>query len=109
MVLRHDSERRLPTITKRSMLLLIVGQQLPCSASRNGCKSRLEILTPALTPLMCGLAPLYTGATPVFVDSCPDTFLMNPDDIVNKITNKTKIILITHMYGGVCNMKIMDI
>ncbi len=75
-----------------------------------GADQNCEILTPALTPLMCGLAPLYTGATPVFVDSCPDTFLMNPDDIVNKITDKTKIILVTHMYGGVCNMsRIMEI
>ena len=75
-----------------------------------GCKSGDEILTPALTPLMCGLAPYYTGATPVFVDSLPDTFLMNPEDIERKITSKTKVIFVTHMYGGVCNMeKIMKI
>jgi len=63
-----------------------------------------EILTPALTPLMCGLAPHYTGATPVFVDSTPDTFLMDPIDIERKITNKTKVIFVTHMYGAVCDM-----
>ena len=40
-----------------------------------GCKKGDEVLTPALTPLMCGLAPHYTGATPVFVDSNPKTFL----------------------------------
>jgi perosamine synthetase len=75
-----------------------------------GCKSGDEILTPALTPLMCGLAPYYTGATPVFVDSLPDTFLMNPEDIERKITTKTKVIFVTHMYGGVCDMeKIMKI
>jgi len=75
-----------------------------------GCGAGDEVLTPALTPLMCGLAPHYTGATPVYVDSDPDTFLMDPKDIERKITPKTKTILVVHMYGGVCNMPaIMDI
>ena len=75
-----------------------------------GCSKGDEVLTPALTPLMCGLAPYYTGATPVFVDSLPDTFLMDPEDIERKITPKTKVIFVTHMYGGVCNMeKIIEI
>ncbi len=70
-----------------------------------GCKKGDEVLTPALTPLMCGLAPHYTGATPVFVDSNPKTFLMDPKDIESKITKRTKVIFVTHMYGGVCDMK----
>lgn len=70
-----------------------------------GCGPGDEVLTPALTPLMCGLAPHYTGATPVFVDSLPDTFLMDPVDIERKITKKTKVIFVTHMYGGVCDMQ----
>ncbi len=75
-----------------------------------GCGPGDEVLTPALTPLMCGLAPYYTGATPVYVDSDPKTFLMDPDDIERKITSKTKVIFVTHMYGGVCDMKrIMEI
>lgn len=69
-----------------------------------GCGPGDEVLTPALTPLMCGLAPHYTGATPVFVDSLSDSFLMDPVDIENKITEKTKVIFVTHMYGGVCDM-----
>jgi perosamine synthetase len=69
-----------------------------------GCGPGDEILTPALTPLMCGLAPYYTGAVPVFIDSLEDTFLMDPDDIERKITGRTKAILVAHMYGGVCDM-----
>jgi perosamine synthetase len=69
-----------------------------------GCGRNDEVLTPALTPLMCGLAPYYTGATPVYVDSLPDTFLMDPVDVERKITPRTKVILVTHMYGGVCDM-----
>ena len=69
-----------------------------------GCGPGDEILTPALSPLMCGLAPHYTGATPVFVDALHDTFLMDPTDIERKITDKTKVIFVTHLYGGVCDM-----
>ena len=70
-----------------------------------GCTEGDEILTPALTPAMCGLAPHYTGATPVYVDSLADTFLMDPEDIKRKITSKTKVIFVTHMYGAVCDMR----
>jgi perosamine synthetase len=69
-----------------------------------GCSEGDEVLTPALTPAMCGLAPHYTRATPVFVDSLSDTFLMDPKDIERKITSKTKVIFVTHMYGAVCDM-----
>lgn len=69
-----------------------------------GCSEGDEVLTPALTPAMCGLAPHYTRATPVFVDSLSDTFLMDPKDIERKITPKTKVIFVTHMYGAVCDM-----
>ncbi|MDB4139822.1 DegT/DnrJ/EryC1/StrS family aminotransferase [Candidatus Thioglobus sp.] len=72
-----------------------------------GCGPGDEILTPALTPLMCGLAPYYTGATPVYVDSLPNTFLMDPQDIERKVTPKTKVIIVTHMYGGVCDMQVI--
>jgi perosamine synthetase len=63
-----------------------------------------EVLVPALTPLMCGLSIHYTGATPVYVDSDPDTFLIDTQDLESKISEKTKAILVVHMYGGVCDM-----
>jgi len=74
------------------------------------CKLGDEVLTPALSPLMCGLTPYYTGATPIYVDSDPETFCMDPDDIVRKITGRTKVIYVVHIYGGVCDMsRIMEI
>ena len=75
-----------------------------------GCGPGDEVLVPALTPLMCGLTPYYTGATPVYVDSDSETFLMNPADLESKITSVSKVIMVVHMYGGVCDLtKIMDI
>ena len=49
------------------------------------------------------------GATPVFVE--PDEhFGMNPDEIEDKITDKTKAVLVTHLYGMAARMdKIVEI
>jgi perosamine synthetase len=54
---------------------------------------------------MCGLSIFYTGATPVYVDVDESTFLMDPVDLENKITSRTKAILVVHMYGAVCDLK----
>ena len=69
-----------------------------------------EVIIPALTPAMCGYSVWQTGATPVFCDVRDDTFLMDPEDIKRKITNKTKAIMVVHIYGLLCDMEtIMDI
>ena len=64
-----------------------------------------EVLVPSLTPLMCGLAIHYTGATPVYIDVDLGNFLINPELLEKNITEKTKAILVVHMYGGVCDME----
>lgn len=71
-----------------------------------GCKQGDEVLVPSLTPVMCANAIIFTGATPVFVDVDQDTFLMSPEDLIKKITLKTKVILLVHMYGGINNCKL---
>jgi perosamine synthetase len=52
----------------------------------------------------------YTGAKPVFVDSLRKTWQMDPQDIIKKITPRTKAIMVVHLYGHPCEMRaIMDI
>jgi len=63
-----------------------------------------EVIVPALTVVMCGLAVLHAGATPVFADVDPHTFLLDPRDVERKITARTKAIMPVHLYGGVCDM-----
>jgi perosamine synthetase len=58
-----------------------------------------EVIVPSFTIVSCLLAILKTGATPVFIDSYPDTWNINVDEIENNITKKTKAILIVHIYG----------
>lgn len=63
-----------------------------------------EVIVPPLTPLMCTLAVIYCRARPVFADINPKTFLIDPADIKNKITAKTKAIMAVHMCGHICDM-----
>jgi dTDP-4-amino-4,6-dideoxygalactose transaminase len=43
-------------------------------------------------------------ALPVFVDSDPETFLLDPDKIEERITERTAAILPVHIYGLPCDM-----
>ena len=63
-----------------------------------------EVIVPTLTYIAAVNAITYTGATPVFVDSRRDTWQMDPDDVLRKITARTKAIMLVHLYGQPCDM-----
>jgi perosamine synthetase len=58
-----------------------------------------EVLTPSLTYVATANAIRYCGATPVFVDSHPSDWNLDPDDLVRKITPRTRAIIAVHLYG----------
>lgn len=64
-----------------------------------------EVIVPANTFIATVLAITYEGATPVFVEPDKDTLLINPDLIEEKITSKTKAIMVVHLYGRMADMK----
>ncbi|MCS7224437.1 MAG: DegT/DnrJ/EryC1/StrS family aminotransferase [Armatimonadetes bacterium] len=45
------------------------------------------------------VATMYNNAVPVFVDVDPVTLTMNPDLIEGKITERTKALIVTHVWG----------
>lgn len=63
-----------------------------------------EVIMPTLTYIATANAVAYCGAKPVFVDSEPDTWNMDPNQLEEKITDRTKAILPVHLYGLSCNM-----
>lgn len=63
-----------------------------------------EVIVPTLTYISSVNAITYTGATPVFVDSLPDTWQMDPNDVKNKISEHTKGVMVVHLYGHPCDM-----
>lgn len=64
-----------------------------------------EVLCPSLTFAASANCIRYAGATPVFCDIVgPEHINIDPADIENKITDKTKAILVVHMAGFPCKM-----
>lgn len=58
-----------------------------------------EVIMPTFTIISCAMAVTKLGAVPVLVDSDIHTWNMNVDEIEAKITDKTKAIMIVHLYG----------
>lgn len=63
-----------------------------------------EVIVPANTFIATVLAITYEGATPVFVEPDEQTLLINPQLIEEKITDKTKAIMVVHLYGRIAAM-----
>jgi len=66
-----------------------------------------EVIVPSFTFIATANAPLFVGAKPVFADIEEETFGLDPEDVKEKITEKTKAIIPIH-YGG-CPCKIEEL
>ncbi|MCR5260801.1 MAG: DegT/DnrJ/EryC1/StrS family aminotransferase [Candidatus Gastranaerophilales bacterium] len=64
-----------------------------------------EIIVPANTYIATILAITYNGCTPVLVEPDINTYNINPDLIEEKITERTKAIMVVHLYGQAVQME----
>jgi len=64
-----------------------------------GIKQGDEIIVPSFTFISTANAVLFQGAKPVFADVDERAFNINPEDVVEKITGKTKAIIGVHLFG----------
>jgi len=63
-----------------------------------------EVITPVFTCTATNIPLLYLGAKPVFADINPTTLNIDPESIKQKLTARTKAIVVVH-YGGLpCDM-----
>ena len=69
-----------------------------------GIKRGDEVITPANSFIASTAAIIHLGAIPVFAD-VGDDLNIDPKDIENKITKKTKAIMPVHLTGRVAKMK----
>ena len=64
-----------------------------------------EVIVPDITWVASVSPVIYQGATPVLVDVCKDSWCIDPEKIEASITDKTKAIIVVHLYGNVCDME----
>lgn len=73
-----------------------------------GIKPGDEVITTPFTFIASANSILYAGAKPVFADIDENTFNINPNKIIEKITKKTRAILPVHLFGMSADMKVIN-
>lgn len=59
-----------------------------------------DVIVPALTYIATANAVRYCGATPVFADCNPKTWNAGIDEIAPLVTERTRAIIVVHLYGN---------
>ena len=70
-----------------------------------GIKDGDEVITTPFTFIASASSILFQRAKPVFADIDPKTFNLDPNDVLERITDRTRAILVVHLYGQPAAMK----
>jgi len=68
-------------------------------------KKNDEVIIPTFSIISTALCVIKLNLKPVLVDSNIKNWNMNPDEVIKKISRKTKAIIITHIYGFPVDME----
>ena len=63
-----------------------------------------EVIVPAFTWIATANAVIYCGATPVFADVSRETYNISPEDVVRRLTPRTKAVIPVHLFGLCADM-----
>jgi perosamine synthetase len=69
-----------------------------------GAHQGTEVIVPSVTWHASITPILHCGATPVFCEVDPETYCADPADVARRITERTRAIVVTHVYGNPCDM-----
>jgi len=67
-------------------------------------KVNSEIIVPSNTYIATILSIIQNGLKPILVEPDINTYNIDPDKIEEKITSKTRAIMVVHLYGKCCQM-----
>ena len=75
-----------------------------------GLKPGDEVIVPAMTFAATANVVVHAGATPVFADVDRSSQCLDPDDVVRRLTPRTRALIPVHFAGRACDMaSLMDI
>lgn len=67
-----------------------------------------EVIVPSNTYIATILSIVHNGLTPVLVEPDITTYNIDSKKIEEKITSKTRAIMVVHLYGKVCEMDVIN-
>jgi len=67
-----------------------------------------EVITSPFTFFATAGCIVRAGAKPVFADIDPDSYNIDPENIEEKITDKTKVIIPVHLFGQLARMEAIE-
>lgn len=92
------SNHCITTANGLDVLRLILTAYIELGAMKEGD----EVIVPANTSIATVLAVTDNRLRPIFVEPDLDTYNINPDQIEGAISDKTRAIIVVHLYGQVC-------
>lgn len=94
-------EKRFAELVNRKHAIAVMNGSVALEAAVAALDLRAgdEVVMPSFTIISCITAVLRTGATPVLVDCDPCTWNATPGAILAAITEKTRAIMVVHIYG----------
>lgn len=63
-----------------------------------------EVIVPSFTYIASVNTIVQAGGVPVFADVRREDWLLDPDDVLSRVTRRTRAIMVVHLYGAACNM-----
>jgi len=63
-----------------------------------------EFITTSITDMGAITPIIYQSAIPIFAEVDPETYNITAETIEPKITNRTRAIIVTHLFGNPCDM-----
>lgn len=69
-----------------------------------GIEKDYEVIIPDLTFVATANAVSYLGARPVLVDITRNSWTIDPEQVLSKVTKQTKAIIVVHLYGHPADM-----
>jgi dTDP-4-amino-4,6-dideoxygalactose transaminase len=70
-----------------------------------GIKHGDEVITSSITWASTATSIIWSGATPIFCDVDRETYLTGVEELKRVVTKKTKAIVLTHLYGQMCDIQ----
>lgn len=63
-----------------------------------------EVIVPSYTFIASSFSVCQAGAVPVFADVEPESHVISAEDAEAKVSDRTRAIMVVHLYGEVCDM-----